>query len=129
MIYLDTHVVAWLYAGRVDHLDPAVKRMINAESIWISPMVVLELEYLYETGRTSDPGKLVFEDLQKRIGLGICGRPFEEVIFLADNQKWTRDPFDRIIVAQAALKSNILLTKDRLIHKHYSNAFWKGTQP
>ena len=125
MIYLDTHVVAWLYAGLVTHLNPALMQLINKGSLLISPMVVLELEYLFETGRTSDSGQTVYQDLRKRIGLRICGRAFEEVIFLAERQKWTRDPFDRIIVAQAALESNILVTKDRLIRKHYPNALWK----
>ena len=125
MIYLDTHVVAWLYAGFVDHLNSALMQLINKESLLISPMVVLELEYLFETGRTSDSGQAVYQDLRNRIGLGICGKAFEEIISLAERQKWTRDPFDRIIVAQAALESNILVTKDRLIRKHYPNALWK----
>ena len=125
MIYLDTHVVAWLYAGLVDYLDSDAKQLINKETLLISPMVVLELEYLYETGRTSDPGEVVYQDLRKRTGLGICGKAFGEIVFLAGRQKWTRDPFDRIIVAQAALESNILITKDRLIRKHYPHALWK----
>lgn len=126
MIYLDTHVVAWLYAGVVDHLNTAVKDLINTEVLLISPMVVLELEHLNETGRTADPGSVVCQDLQNRIGLQICNKPFSEIIFLANSQKWTRDPFDRIIVAQAALDSRMLVTKDRLIREHYRHAFWNG---
>ena len=49
MIYLDTHVVAWLYAGLVDHMNSALLKIINRERLLISPMVVLELEYLFET--------------------------------------------------------------------------------
>ena len=123
MIYLDTHVVAWLYAGLVDHLDAAVIELINAEALLISPMVVLELDYLNETGKTSDPGAVVYQDLQHRIALGLCNKPFAEIIFAANSQKWTRDPFDRIIVAQAALDASLLVTKDPLIHEHYPHAF------
>jgi PIN domain nuclease of toxin-antitoxin system len=126
MIYLDTHVVAWLYAGIVDHMNSAVTELINTETLLISPMVMLELEYLFETGRTADPGTVVYQDLQNRIGLQICNKPFSEIIFFANDQKWTRDPFDRIIVAQAALDSSLLITKDRLIREHYPHAFWNG---
>jgi PIN domain nuclease of toxin-antitoxin system len=124
MIYLDTHVVAWLYAGLVERLDRAVMDLINTEALSISPMVILELDYLNETGKTSDPGAAVYQDLQNRIGLEICDKPFARIIFAANSQKWTRDPFDRIIVAQAALDTSLLITKDRLIRNHYPRAFW-----
>ena len=124
MIYLDTHIAAWLYAGLVDRFNTAVKDLLNREYLLVSPMVLLELEYLYETGRTTDSGEKVFKELQDRMGIEICDKPFSKVIFLANNHKWTRDPFDRIIVAQAALESSRLLTKDRLIRKNYPHAFW-----
>jgi PIN domain nuclease of toxin-antitoxin system len=124
MIYIDTHVAAWLYAGLVDKLNPAVMDLLNREILLVSPMVVLELEYLYETGKTADSAESVFKGLQDQIGIGICKKPFSEVIFLANHQKWTRDPFDRIIVAQSAIDSSLLITKDRLIHQHYPHAFW-----
>jgi len=39
--------------------------------------------------------------------------------------KWTRDPGDRIIVANAAACNEALLvTSDRRIHEHYPNAIW-----
>ena len=44
-------------------------------------------------------------DLEKRIGLKICEHPFDEVIKYAIKQDWTRDPFDRIVVAQASIQS------------------------
>jgi len=39
-------------------------------------------------------------------------------------QSWTRDPFDRLIVAQAAIRATALLTKDRVIRRRYAPAFW-----
>jgi len=37
---------------------------------------------------------------------------------------WTRDPFDRIIVANAAVNHNILVTKDQNILENYEKAIW-----
>ena len=42
----------------------------------------------------------------------------------AIEQTWTRDPFDRIIVAQSKLADAPLLTKDNTIRKQYKKAFW-----
>ena len=34
---------------------------------------------------------------------------------------WTRDPFDRVITAQAALEQDRLITKDRVILEKYEH--------
>ena len=44
-VYLDTHVVTWLYAGRVDLLSEPASRLINEATVVVSPMVALELAY------------------------------------------------------------------------------------
>jgi len=37
---------------------------------------------------------------------------------------FTRDPFDRIIIADATLNNSRLISKDRNIKKHYKNTIW-----
>ena len=78
MIYLDTHVVVWLYAGLTTRLRPAVRDLLNASDLALSPMVLLELQYLYETGRTTEPGGTVVQDLSQRIGLRVYSGVPEE---------------------------------------------------
>jgi|SRR5215831_9214124 len=124
MIYLDTHVVVWLYAGLTTRVRPAARHLLNASDLSISPMVFLELQYLYETGRTTERGATVVQDLSHRIGLRVYEEPFQHIIAPAIQQTWTRDPFDRIIVAQAALHQATLVTKDRAMRKPYPHAFW-----
>jgi len=43
LIYLDTHVVVWLYAGLVGKLSQPVKDLINDNELCISPVVRLIL--------------------------------------------------------------------------------------
>jgi PIN domain nuclease of toxin-antitoxin system len=124
LIYLDTHVVAWLFAGRIDLLPIAARRRIDTSDLLISPMVELELEYLFETRRTARPGHDVVESLRQELGLRICDLPFPQVIEAALQLAWTRDPFDRILVGQATLRQAPLLTKDALIRQHYAHATW-----
>lgn len=124
MIYLDTHVVVWLYAGRTDLLSPRATEQIEAESLYISPMVQLELEYLREIDRINVESALVIESLSQRIGLTLCDLPFAAVMVESIKQSWTRDPFDRLITAQAIARNAELLTKDKHVRDHCACAFW-----
>jgi PIN domain nuclease of toxin-antitoxin system len=126
LIYLDTHVAAWLFAGQTDLFPPAARRLLETCDLLISPMVELELEYLFEVQRTTRPGREVVETLQRVIGLAVCDLPFSQVIESAREQSWTRDPFDRILVGQAALRQAALLTRDHLIRERYGRAVWDG---
>jgi PIN domain nuclease of toxin-antitoxin system len=124
MIYADTHVVAWLYAGRADLIPSRARASLDDHPVLASPMVALELQYLFETGRTSAPAQSVLEALAGDIGLRLCDLPFPDVIDVAIRQSWTRDPFDRIIVAQAALRRAPLVSGDAAIRANYSRALW-----
>ena len=98
MIYLDTHVVAWLYAGKRDKLSETAFSLICENDLLISPIVRLELQYLHEIGRTKAVPQDVLSELEQAIGLELCQRPFTAIIHKAESFTWTRDPFDRIIV-------------------------------
>lgn len=124
MIYLDTHVVVWLYAGLVEKFNQPVRELLNAHDLYISPIVALELQYLFEIERLTVEPDSVIMDLAHRIGLAVCEKPFHAVVRMAQTCSWTRDPFDRLIVANAGLNDNILISKDQKILDHYPYAAW-----
>lgn len=124
-LYFDTHVLVWLYQDGAARLTPLGERAIEgAEQLLISPMVELELTYLYEISRISCPAITILDSLRRDIGLETCKQPFATVVGAALELDWTRDPFDRIIVAQAAHRESYLLTADQNIREHYSAAVW-----
>lgn len=125
MIYLDTHVIAWLYAdGPAGFPDALVRLLEETDDIRISPMVRLELQHLYEIDRVSRPALPVIDEVGAALGLVVCQAPFAAVVGEAEGHAWTRDPFDRLIVAQAAAHDAPLVTKDDVIHRHYARAVW-----
>lgn len=126
MIYLDTHVVFWLYAeGAGAALSPAARAAIQeAADIRISPMVRLELQYLYEVERTAVPAGPILDELAPALGLRVCDIPFALVVQEAEGMHWTRDPFDRLIVAQASVNHAALVTKDEVIRQWYPGVVW-----
>lgn len=127
-IYLDTHVVVWLYTNQVKKFPQETLQLLEHSQSLVSPMVLLELEYMREIGRLQASGNAVLETLGQSIGLTVCELNHLQVISAALQQTWTRDPFDRIIVGQAAVNQSILVTKlvtkDVLIGSHYPRAFW-----
>ena len=125
MIFLDTHVVVWLYQGRTDLLSKRAEKIIEKEDdIYISPIVLLELQYLFEIGKIIKPAKVVIEALVEDIGLEMAEDSFDGVVEQSLSEKWTRDPFDRIIVAQARKNTALLISKDRLILENYGKGYF-----
>lgn len=123
--YLDTQVVVWTVSSLHHLLSQKARHTLNSSSLLISPIVTLELEYLHEIGRLHLGAADISGKLHREIGLEICQRPFPAVTSIALAEKWTRDPFDRMIVAHA--KSNglaPLITADEKIRANYSNAIW-----
>jgi PIN domain nuclease of toxin-antitoxin system len=124
LIYLDTHVVVWLFAGLVGKFNRPVVELINEHELDISPIVLLELQYLYEVQRTTKDAMAIVTDLSQRVGLKVCDKDFNAIISQALAHSWTRDPFDRVIVAHASLHGNLLITKDQTILENYPHARW-----
>jgi PIN domain nuclease of toxin-antitoxin system len=122
--YLDTHTVMWLAHGR-QRIGRDAAQLIQRAELLISPMVLVELEYLYEIGRLTLPAKDVLRKLQYELGLGHCDLPFADLARAALDEKWTRDAFDRIIVAQARLNGLApLISSDKEIAEHYPRTIW-----
>ena len=124
MVYLDTHLVLWLYAGSLDLISKEVLQILDEEDIYISPIVELELQYLKEIKKIKGSPSEIIDALHKEINLKICTKDFLPIIKESLSLHWTRDPFDRIIVAHASLNSDLLLTKDDAIRAHYKRAVW-----
>lgn len=124
MTYLDTHVVVWLYSGEMAKLSKAAVERFQNDELFVSPAVILELEFLHEIRRAKEPAANVIAQLSRDMGLRVCELTFAVVVQQAVNEKWVRDPFDRLIVAQAIANDAPLVTKDQKIRRHYRRAVW-----
>ena len=123
--YLDTNVVVWLAQGNLARISDKAKGVLEEAELLIAPMVLLELAYLYEIGRIKLSARDVQMKIEHEIGVRVCDLAFPMVANVALDESWTRDPFDRMIVAQA--KANglaFLVTADEEIGQHYSRSIW-----
>jgi PIN domain nuclease of toxin-antitoxin system len=110
VILLDTNAVIWLDQNH-RRARPLVR---TATPLAISPASILELQFLVEIGRIRFPqgglDAIAADDrwtVDEPPGLAWFGRAAEET--------WTRDPFDRLIVAHARLRRCRLATGDQIL--------------
>ena len=63
--------------------------------------------------------------LRAELGVEVCDSSFLSLITIAVNEKWTRDPFDRIIVSHAKANGlSPLISPDEAIQKNYVKTVW-----
>ncbi len=123
-VYLDTHVVVWLFQGDLTRFSERALQLMERHDLLVSAMVMMELAYLYEIGRVTYRPIEILSELEKTIDLSVCREQFVQVVYRGLDLTWTRDPFDRLIVANAAYSVATLITKDQNILDHYERAVW-----
>ena len=124
-VYLDTNVVVWLAQGTLQRISRRAQRALEQGTLLVSPMVLIELEYLYEWNRIKLSARDVQLKVEHEIGVRVCDLPFLSVASAALDEKWTRDPFDRMIVAQAKANGLApLVSADEEIKNNYPRTAW-----
>lgn len=121
---LDTHVVLWLYTGKVERLSQRASQVIDESELATSPIVELELAYLNEIGKVTDMPSQILGTLGSGMALVVAQIGFGPVCSTAAAIAWTRDPFDRMLAAHALTAGIPLLTKDRTLLANLDLAFW-----
>lgn len=114
MILLDTNALIWLLAGhpRAAALRAAGRRLV------LSPISLLELAFLEEVGRIQLVEGTTISDLARDPRWRLDNPPLGDVCTAALPVRWTRDPFDRLLVAHALLRRWPLATGDRRVLDH-----------
>jgi PIN domain nuclease of toxin-antitoxin system len=111
VILLDTNAVIWM-----DRNHPRTRKLARAARLLVSPATVLELQLLEEMGRIrlrSGARGIIDADAWE-----IDEPPAIDWFERAAEESWTRDPFDRLIVAHARLRGFRVATGDTLVLEH-----------
>jgi PIN domain nuclease of toxin-antitoxin system len=111
VILLDTNAVIWLVQKH-----PRARRLEKLPRLFLSPVTLLEIQFLEEAGRlrsSHGPAAVMLaHDPRWRLDDPSTVKLFDAAAELS----WTRDPFDRLIAAHAQLRGWKLATGDlRLI--------------
>ncbi len=121
--YIDTQIAVSLAQANVAKFSRRALSLIETSDVRISPMALLELQYLYEIGRIVITPHQILTKLGAEIALTVCDYPFPIIAEVATGESWARDPFDRVIVAHAKANGAApLLTTDENILANYAGA-------
>jgi len=112
---LDTHTFLW--AVREDwKLSPAARDVIEDTSshLLVSSVSAFEVTNKHRLGKLDEYADLVDGFLPALRGLGVRELPLSALhAHYAGRMEWThRDPFDRMLAAQATVEGLVLITKD-----------------
>ncbi len=125
MIHIDTHIAIWLFNAERKRLTTAAMDVLAREQMGYSPMVRHELDLLYERKRLPAPSPdAILQYMSAAFNAAESQIDFSRLIDKATKLKWTRDPFDRFIVAHAIVDGARLVTADERILEHFQNAVW-----
>jgi PIN domain nuclease of toxin-antitoxin system len=110
VILLDTSAVLWLEQGH-----RRIRPLENGRTLYISPATLLELQLLVESGRLRARPRLTPAALTTDHRWLLDDVPAAKWFTTAIEIGWTRDPFDRLLVAHARVRGWKLATGDELL--------------
>lgn len=114
-LLLDTHVCIW-WADDPQTLSSESRAAIAAvqNTVWVSAASAWELAVKVRCGRLQLNVRRLFADLTQN-GFGVLGIGIDDAV-LAGSLDWAhRDPFDRMLVAQASRADCTVVTRDNAL--------------
>jgi PIN domain nuclease of toxin-antitoxin system len=105
VILLDTNALIWLLAGH-----RRARKIPERARLYVSPVSLLELQFLAEAGRIRL--RVTIGEIEDDSRFAIDDPSSAALFNAAIDLGWTRDPFDRLIVAHAGMRAWRLATAD-----------------
>jgi len=125
-LLLDTHAVIWWFAGE-ERMPTAVRAVIaEAPLVYVSAISAYEIRLKHRFGKLGVVDDLIsdfdgwldhqeFEALPLRIDQALMAAGFEQA---------HRDPFDRMLIAQALLEDLAIVSNDTAFDAFGVNRIW-----
>jgi PIN domain nuclease of toxin-antitoxin system len=126
-LLLDTHAFLWWVEGA-----PAIGRRARREVADPDNEVFFSMASCWELAIKLSLGKLrLAQSLERfipeqltRNGFVLLGVEFRHVARVADLPFHHRDPFDRVLVAQALMDELVIVSADRIFRKYAVTVVW-----
>ena len=126
-LLLDTHAFIWWFAGS-EQLPLSARRLIEGDDndVLISAAAAWEIETKHRKGKLPEA-----ESLVRDMTGAIAGQDFEELAVTVDDAARAgalpgplRDPFDRMLIAQALSRNLVLISNESLFDRYGVRRLW-----
>jgi PIN domain nuclease of toxin-antitoxin system len=115
-VLVDAHVLLWFLAGDSQRVKPALRERIEAEPATVSAATFWEIAIKRALGKLDAP-----DDLPARVeqlGFGLLPVAAEHAWRVRELPPHHRDPFDRLLIAQAQLERLPIATADAAFERY-----------
>jgi PIN domain nuclease of toxin-antitoxin system len=115
-LLLDTHVVLWWLLDDATLSNDLKARLDDDPDVWVSAVSAWEVAIKNALGKLDGPQGLAEEVAQS--GFRRLPITFDHAVAAGRLPLLHRDPFDRMLVAQARVENLTLVTRDPQIHRY-----------
>ncbi|HEX5326991.1 MAG TPA: type II toxin-antitoxin system VapC family toxin [Acetobacteraceae bacterium] len=128
---LDTHALVWWWTDD-DRLPEAARRAIAQadNTVLVSAASAWEIATMHRIGKWPEVAKLIeqFDELLRRSRFAPLGISVVHARRAGSLPGDHRDPFDRMLVAQAEEQTAILISGDRVFRHYNVPVMWDGAR-
>ena len=117
-VLLDTHLLLWALS-QPSKLSAATRKQIVAAEVFVSAASIWEISIKSAVGKlAADPGEILAGI--EPAGFSVLSITGEHAAKVAELPLLHKDPFDRMLVAQASVEPMLLLTNDETLRGYGS---------
>ncbi|HMN45752.1 MAG TPA: type II toxin-antitoxin system VapC family toxin [Povalibacter sp.] len=117
-LLLDTHLLLWALA-QPDRLSAATRKQISAAEVYVSAASIWEISIKVGLGKLDADPDQILEAIEPA-GFMLLPITAEHAVKVAKLPALHKDPFDRMLAAQASVEPMILLTNDEALRGYGS---------
>jgi PIN domain nuclease of toxin-antitoxin system len=115
-VLLDTHLLLWALAAP-SKLPAMARKQIEVAEVFVSAASIWEISIKSALGKlAADPREVL--DAVEPAGFNLLSVTGEHAAKVRELPPLHRDPFDRLLVAQASIEPMILLTNDEALRAY-----------
>jgi len=123
-LLLDTHLVLWWMAGEASRISKRALAALGSEGIEpvVSAVTIWEAAIKRGLGKLDAPGDLLPQ--LERAGVELLPISARHADLVASLPLHHRDPFDRLLVAQATLEGVAIVSDDEWLPRYDVEVVW-----
>ncbi|MEJ0037187.1 MAG: type II toxin-antitoxin system VapC family toxin [Gammaproteobacteria bacterium] len=115
-VLLDTHLLLWALGSPLK-LSAETRKLVDTSEVYVSAASIWEISIKAALGKLKADAAAVLAAIQPA-GLSLLPITGEHAARVARLPAHHKDPFDRILIAQAVTEPMILLTNDKALERY-----------